>query len=79
MCKKTLWNFLRYYIFLFLSSKDEFICNDSSKNKFYYKNNYVGYELLFGIVLGISMTISFYIYDTDFIPLLIWNSVVSHP
>jgi hypothetical protein len=75
MCKKTLWNFLRYYYFLFGSSKKEFDCNDSKKNEFYYKNTYAGYELLLGVLLGVSMAISSYIYDVEFIPLLIFNGV----
>jgi len=75
MCKKTLWNFLRYYCFVFIRSSEKFSCGDSEKNEFYYKNTYAGYELFLGIILGISMAISSYIYGIEFIPLLIWNGV----
>ena len=76
MCKKTLYNFLRYYCFLFLRSSEEFSCGDRKENDFYYKNSYAGHELLLGIILGISMAISFYIYDTALLPLILWNGVV---
>jgi len=73
MCKKTLWNFLRYYAFLFLSSSKEFKCGEGIKNKFYFKETYAGYELLMGIAFGISMAISFYFYDTNIVLLGLWN------
>lgn len=76
MCKKTLYNFLRYYCFLFLRSREEFSCGDRKKNDFYYKNSYAGYELFLVIILGISMAISFEIYDTALFPLILWNGVV---
>ncbi len=75
MCRKTIINFFRYYCFLFCTQKKIFDCGTKS-NKFYHKNNYAGYELLAGIVLGVSMSISFYLYDINFEKLVLWNGTV---
>ncbi len=56
MCKKNLWNFLRFYRFIWFSLAKEFKCSDA-KSRYFMKETYLNYELIaifiFPILIGV--------------------------
>ena len=67
MCKKSIWIFIKYYCFVWFSTKKRFTCAKSSNNEYLLKNTFAGYESIALILLGLSMAIVSYFYDKEYI------------
>ena len=56
MCKKNLWNLLRFYWFVWFSMKKEFQCSNA-KSRYFLKETYSNHEIIaiivFPVLIGV--------------------------
>lgn len=66
MCKKSIWIFIKFYCFVWCSTKKRFGCWETSNNEYLFKNTFAGYESISFILLGVSMGVSNYFYEEKY-------------
>ena len=67
MCKKSFWTFIKFYCFVWCSTKKNFDCGELSNNEYLYKNTYAGHEGISLVLLGVSMGILNFLYDEQYL------------
>ena len=67
MCKKSIWIFIKYYCFVWCSTKKRFTCKKTSNNEYLLKNTFAGHESISLILAGISMGIFNHFYDEEYL------------
>lgn len=63
MRKKSIWTFIKYYCFVWCSTKKRFSCEKVSNNEYLLKNTFAGHESISLILLGIFMGVFSYFYN----------------